>query len=153
VRHFINQHKFNPTDLAAIGYAESRPVTSNSSSQNRAKNRRIDIVLHSREQEQQVDPIPEARREKVLIDNTHRYSIENKAAKEATPRVVQEIPKPKRPNPKPHDSLEKKAEKKAEKKPKKKTPSKGLKILPIKEEIHIPIYGENGEVVNKDDPA
>jgi chemotaxis protein MotB len=75
VRHFVNQHKFNPTDLAAIGYAESRPVTSNSSAKNRAKNRRIDIVLHSREQEQQVDPIPEARREKVLIDITHRYRI------------------------------------------------------------------------------
>ena len=149
VRHFINQHKFNPTDLAAIGYAESRPVTSNSTVQNRSKNRRIDIVLHSREQEQQVDPIQEARKEKILIDNTHRYSIENKTAKEAIPLVLQEIPKPKRPNPKPPDSLKKKPEKK----PKKKTPSKDLKILPIKEEIHIPIYGENGEVVTKDAPA
>jgi chemotaxis protein MotB len=154
VRHFINYHKFSPVDLAAIGYADSRPVTSNSTAQNRAKNRRIDIILHSRDQEKRADPIQEAHKEKVLIDNTHRYSIENKTAKEAIPLVVQAIPKPKRPqpkrpNPKPPDSLEKKPEKK----PKKKTPSKDLKILPIKEEIHLPIYGENGEVVTKDAPA
>jgi len=145
VRHFINHHKFNPTDLAAIGYAESRPVTSNSSAQNRAKNRRIDIVLHSREQEQQVDPLPEARREKVLIDTTHRYSIENKVAQEVIPVVVEESPRPKlQPikkavSPKP----------KAQKSPSSKPAKKELKILPIKEEIHIPIYGEHGEVLNK----
>jgi hypothetical protein len=63
--------------------------------------------------------------------------------------VVQEIPKPKLANPKKPDSLEKKPEKK----PEKKTSSKDIKILPIKEEIHIPIFGENGEVVNKDAPA
>jgi hypothetical protein len=142
VRHFINQHKFNPTDLAAIGYAESRPVTSNSTAQNRAKNRRIDIVLHSREQAQQVDPIPEARREKVLIDTTHRYSIENKAAQEVIPVVVEETPKS--PSIKKAPSSERIA-----KKPSPKTlPKKELKILPIKEEIHIPIYGEHGEVLN-----
>jgi chemotaxis protein MotB len=149
VRHFINYHKFAPTDLAAIGYADSRPVTSNSTAKNRAKNRRIDIILHSRDQEKRADPIQEARKEKVLIDNTHRYSIENKTAKEAIPLVVQEIPKPKLANPKKPDSLEKKPEKK----PEKKTSSKDIKILPIKEEIHIPIFGENGEVVNKDAPA
>jgi chemotaxis protein MotB len=145
VRHFINQHKFNPTDLAAIGYAESRPVTSNSTVQNRSKNRRIDIVLHSREQEQQVDPIPEARREKVLIDTTHRYSIENKAAQEVIPVVVEERPKPT-----PLQVKKAPAPERSAKKPSPKTlPKKELKILPIKEEIHIPIYGEHGEVLNK----
>ena len=142
VRHFINYHKFAPTDLAAIGYAESRPVTSNSTAQNRAKNRRIDIILHSREQERQADPNQVARKEKILIDTTHRYSIENKAAKEAVPVVVQEIPKPKIPDPKTQEPLKKT--------PVKEAPKKDLKILPIKEEIHIPIYGENGEVVNKE---
>ncbi|MFN7311189.1 MAG: flagellar motor protein MotB, partial [Vampirovibrionales bacterium] len=142
VRHFINYHKFAPTDLAAIGYAESRPVTSNSTAQNRAKNRRIDIILHSREQERQADPNQVARKEKILIDTTHRYSIENKAAKEAVPIVVQEIPKPKIPDPKTQEPLKKT--------PVKEAPKKDLKILPIKEEIHIPIYGENGEVVNKE---
>ena len=142
VRHFINYHRYTPSDLVAIGYADSRPVTSNSTPQNRAKNRRIDIVLHSREQEKRSDPSLAAQREKVLIDSTHRYSIENKAAKEAIPVLVEEIPKPKPVKEQPAHSDKKTTVKEV--------PKKDLKILPIKEEIHIPIYGEDGEVVNKE---
>ncbi len=142
VRHFINYHKFAPTDLAAIGYADSRPVTSNSTASNRAKNRRIDIILHSRDQEKKADPGQSAHKEKILIDTSHRYSIENKTAKEAIPVVVQEIPKPKTANPKTQEP--------AKKTPDKKAPKKDLKLLPIKQEIRIPIYGEDGEVVNKE---
>ena len=160
VKHFIHYHKFAPIDLAAIGYADSRPVTSNSTPANRAKNRRIDIILHSREQAKRSDPSLVSQKEKILIDTTHRYSIENKAAKNAItpPKIVKEAPIIKSntttvakttPKQKPHNTPAKE-EVHIPIYGQKEAPKKELKILPIQEEIHLPVYGEDGKVMNKE---
>lgn len=45
VRYMILQHGVTPRRFAAIGYADQRPVVPNDSVANRAKNRRIDILI------------------------------------------------------------------------------------------------------------
>ena len=45
VRYFIEMHRIPPNRLSAAGYGEYKPLVSNSSSDNRAKNRRVDIVI------------------------------------------------------------------------------------------------------------
>jgi len=47
VRHLVSYYKFEPEKLSAAGYAEFRSVADNSSSDGRAKNRRVDIVVLS----------------------------------------------------------------------------------------------------------
>jgi chemotaxis protein MotB len=56
VRHLINIQKFSPRDLAAVGYADTRPVASNTTGEGRAKNRRIDIILFSKAVGDVIDP-------------------------------------------------------------------------------------------------
>jgi outer membrane protein OmpA-like peptidoglycan-associated protein len=159
VRHFVNQHGFAPTDLAAVGYADSRPVTTNSTAENRAKNRRIDIILHSRAEEKTADPRIQRHREKILIDTSHRYSIENKASKTAKEKSLPKIspietitPLPPRPK---SEALPLKENKsataipiKVEEKPKEAIKPK-VKEKPT-EKIRLPIFNENGEVLNRD---
>lgn len=160
VRHFVNQHRFAPTDLAAVGYADSRPVTTNSTAENRAKNRRIDIILHSRAEEKTADPRIQQRKERILIDTTHRYSIENKVAKEKPlPQIIpNDAVVPLKPAPKPaplpvKESVKEKEPKavvplKVEEKPKESIKPK-LKESPT-EEIRLPIFNENGEALNQE---
>ena len=45
VKYFIDAGKINPQRLSAVGYGESRPLMANNSPVNRAKNRRVEIVL------------------------------------------------------------------------------------------------------------
>jgi len=45
VKYFIDVGKINPKRLSAVGYGESRPMVANSSPANRARNRRVEIVL------------------------------------------------------------------------------------------------------------
>lgn len=45
VNYFIETGKINPQRLSAVGYGESRPLLANNSPVNRAKNRRVEIVL------------------------------------------------------------------------------------------------------------
>jgi chemotaxis protein MotB len=45
VLYFIEHHGFSPRRMAAAGYADTVPVAANDTEANRAKNRRIDIVL------------------------------------------------------------------------------------------------------------
>lgn len=45
VRHFIEVEGFDPKKLSAAGYSEYRPVQPNDTVQNRALNRRVDIVI------------------------------------------------------------------------------------------------------------
>ncbi len=47
VQLFINECGFSPEKLVAVGYGEYRPVADNSTSEGRAKNRRIDIIVLS----------------------------------------------------------------------------------------------------------
>jgi len=45
VRHLIERYNFPPQQISASGYAEYRPVAPNDTPQNRALNRRIEIIL------------------------------------------------------------------------------------------------------------
>ncbi len=45
VKYFVDVGNINPQRLSAVGYGESRPLVSNSSPANHAKNRRVEIVL------------------------------------------------------------------------------------------------------------
>ena len=45
VRYFVNVHGFAPDRVSALGYGEFRPVRPNNSIENRAMNRRVDIVV------------------------------------------------------------------------------------------------------------
>lgn len=47
VRYFIDVSKMEPSRLSTSGYAEFRPIGSNSTPEGRAKNRRVDIVVLS----------------------------------------------------------------------------------------------------------
>jgi chemotaxis protein MotB len=45
VKYFADVGKINPQRLSAVGYGESRPLVPNNSAANRARNRRVEIVL------------------------------------------------------------------------------------------------------------
>ncbi|MFZ9520924.1 MAG: OmpA/MotB family protein [Silvanigrellaceae bacterium] len=45
VRYFINQHKYNPRSLYAAGFADTQPVASNETPEDRSMNRRVDIKI------------------------------------------------------------------------------------------------------------
>ena len=45
VRYFVNNYEISPTRLSALGYGEFRPMVPNNTAENRAKNRRVDIVV------------------------------------------------------------------------------------------------------------
>ncbi len=45
VRYFIESHEVTSARLSALGYGEYRPIRPNSSIENRAKNRRVDVVI------------------------------------------------------------------------------------------------------------
>ncbi len=44
-RYFINMHAFPQDKISALGYGEFRPIRPNNSIENRAKNRRVDVVI------------------------------------------------------------------------------------------------------------
>lgn len=45
VRYLIIQHSVNPANLTAVGFGEQRPIVPNDTPENRAKNRRIDVLI------------------------------------------------------------------------------------------------------------
>lgn len=45
VRYLIDKYAFTPARLSALGFGEYRPLVPNDNDQNRAKNRRVDIVV------------------------------------------------------------------------------------------------------------
>ncbi|HWR83003.1 MAG TPA: flagellar motor protein MotB [Candidatus Deferrimicrobium sp.] len=45
VRYFVNNHGAPPDRISALGYGEFRPVRPNNSIENRATNRRVDVVV------------------------------------------------------------------------------------------------------------
>ena len=45
LKYLIEKHTFPPERIAALGYAEFRPIALNTSVEGRAKNRRVDIVV------------------------------------------------------------------------------------------------------------
>lgn len=52
VHYLIDHHKFPPAKLSVSGYGEYRPIADNSTEAGRKKNRRVDIVMLSRNAEQ-----------------------------------------------------------------------------------------------------
>ena len=45
VRHFIDKHKYNPQTIYAAGFADTKPVASNTTPEDRSMNRRVDIKI------------------------------------------------------------------------------------------------------------
>ncbi len=45
VRYLTDQHKFDSKRISALGFGEFRPIATNDSDDDRAKNRRVDIVV------------------------------------------------------------------------------------------------------------
>ncbi len=52
VRYFTSNHEVSPDRISALGYGEYRPVRPNNSAENRATNRRVDIVVLTMEMTQ-----------------------------------------------------------------------------------------------------
>jgi len=53
LRYFIEKEKISPKRISAAGYGEFQPIYSNDTPENRAKNRRVEIVFAEAEQEKQ----------------------------------------------------------------------------------------------------
>ena len=47
VKYLVEKHALSPAKVSAMGYAEYRPMFPNDSPENRAKNRRVDIIILS----------------------------------------------------------------------------------------------------------
>jgi len=47
IRYLINNHKFSPNKLSAVGYGEYMPLTNNLNNEGQAVNRRVDFVILS----------------------------------------------------------------------------------------------------------
>lgn len=45
VRYFLQRHKIDSKRMTAVAYADQRPLSANTSEENRAKNRRIEILI------------------------------------------------------------------------------------------------------------
>jgi chemotaxis protein MotB len=52
VRYLINIFKMDPAKLGAVSYGDTRPLVPNTSEVNRAKNRRIEIVIVNKEKDE-----------------------------------------------------------------------------------------------------
>ena len=55
VKYFAEVSKIDPKRLSAVGYGESRPVAPNDTFSNRAKNRRVEILLLTEGKEEHVE--------------------------------------------------------------------------------------------------
>lgn len=77
VRYLVGKHNFDATHMAAVGYADTRALTTNATPQGRAKNRRIDIILYSYEAGRNVDVRGQYFNEETLVkseDGEGKYS-------------------------------------------------------------------------------
>ena len=45
VRYLVEEENIDPNRLSAVGYGEYRPIVPNDSVENRAKNRRVNILI------------------------------------------------------------------------------------------------------------
>jgi chemotaxis protein MotB len=52
LRYFIETHKIDPQRLAAVGFAEYQPLTSNNMQPNQSKNRRVEIIFIKQDPQQ-----------------------------------------------------------------------------------------------------
>jgi chemotaxis protein MotB len=54
VKYFAEVGKMDPHRLSAVGYGDSRPVVANDTASNRAKNRRVEILLLTEDKKENV---------------------------------------------------------------------------------------------------
>jgi len=66
VRYLVNRQHMEPSRIAAIGYADTRPIASNATEASRRKNRRVDIVILSQDAAQSADAGPAQNNETVV---------------------------------------------------------------------------------------
>jgi len=45
LRYLVERHRFPPEKISALGYAEYRPIATNTTADGRNKNRRVDIIV------------------------------------------------------------------------------------------------------------
>lgn len=67
VRFLIQKQGFDAVRMAAVGYADSRPITSNKTEAGRRRNRRIDIIIYGQLIGRQIDPRTQFQKEEVLV--------------------------------------------------------------------------------------
>lgn len=60
VQAFALQHAIQPTRLSAVGYGEYKPVDPSKTSEARARNRRVEIVIHTSSKQRLAETSPEA---------------------------------------------------------------------------------------------
>ncbi len=91
-RLFIEHFQFEPRRLAAAGYAEYHPVSSNESAEGRGQNRRVDIIVLP-----SIDGVPQT----TLVPSSDAGSSPNsthanssQAAGKGTPRSANALPAP-----------------------------------------------------------
>jgi outer membrane protein OmpA-like peptidoglycan-associated protein len=46
-QYLISHYRLNPEKISSIGYGEARPVATNDTAEGRARNRRIDLIIHA----------------------------------------------------------------------------------------------------------
>jgi chemotaxis protein MotB len=56
VRYFIDRQRFNPGSLVSVGYGSTQPVATNQTSEGRAKNRRVDIIIYNEKMSALINP-------------------------------------------------------------------------------------------------
>jgi chemotaxis protein MotB len=56
VRYLINVYQMDPTKLGAVSYGDTRPLVPNTTEENRAKNRRIEIIIVNKNQSDEDSP-------------------------------------------------------------------------------------------------
>ena len=67
LREFTERYGIVPNRFRAAGYAQTRPLVSNTDETNRAKNRRVDIVILKTEEQREADVLRRAELRRVLI--------------------------------------------------------------------------------------
>ncbi|MCS6267163.1 MAG: OmpA family protein [Vampirovibrio sp.] len=76
VRHLINVQRFSPREMAAVGYADTRPVAINTTADGRAKNRRIDIILFSKAVGNVIDPSLQKGKSTLLLPSSIKPKLQ-----------------------------------------------------------------------------
>lgn len=56
VRYFIQQHDFKANALVAVGYGDTQPLADNRTPEGRSRNRRVDLIIYSRQASASVNP-------------------------------------------------------------------------------------------------
>lgn len=93
IRYFISRFSFMPSLFTAVGFADTRPISDNSSPSNKAKNRRVEVLILKNKFKSQESPINEIMKmskeeqEKLQnkrIDSINRISSISEAAKKLT---------------------------------------------------------------------